>query len=190
MAPRRRSTNPSGSRSFSVSRLKSVIARILKFHEVTGYNKSTTKTGCPRKTTRRDDRTIQRMSLVDRIETAAGISRQVCTNMGLNVSRRNVSRRLKKVGLMSCSSAKKPLISQKNRAGQLKFVNKHVLCTSSHGKRVFFNDESKLNAFGSDGKQYVRRRTGERFDPKCTKNLLKMKVAASWFSECFQVLVS
>ena len=34
-------------------------------------------------------------------------------------------------------------------------------------------DESKFNLFGSDGKHYVRRQTGERLNPKCVKKSVK-----------------
>ena len=35
-------------------------------------------------------------------------------------------------------------------------------------------DESKFNLFGSDGKHYVRRQTGERLNPKCIKKSVKL----------------
>ena len=43
------------------------------------------------------------------------------------------------------------------------------------GKSVYFGDESKFNVFGSDGKTYVRRRMGERLDPKCKKKTVKFR---------------
>ncbi len=39
--------------------------------------------------------------------------------------------------------------------------------------KVHFSDESKCNLFGSDGKHYVRRQTGERLNLKCAKKLVK-----------------
>jgi hypothetical protein len=36
-----------------------------------------------------------------------------------------------------------------------------------------WTDESKFNSKGSDGKTYVRRRSGEEFSPKCTKATVK-----------------
>lgn len=54
-------------------RSKSMISRILKLRETIGYNKSSTRKGRPRKTTRRDNRAMHRMSLVDRSVTTAGI---------------------------------------------------------------------------------------------------------------------
>ncbi len=40
-------------------------------------------------------------------------------------------------------------------------------------KTVHFSDESKFNLFGSDGKHYVRRQTGERLNPNCVKKSVK-----------------
>ena len=52
----------------------SVISRISKLHETTGCYKSNTEKGRLRKTTRNDNRAMERITLVDRFETAAGIS--------------------------------------------------------------------------------------------------------------------
>ncbi|KAI5615079.1 hypothetical protein C0J50_3304, partial [Silurus asotus] len=49
---------------------------------------------------------------------------------------------------------------------------KHVVWTEENWSKVHFSDESKFDLFGSDGKHYVRRQTGERLNPKCVKNLM------------------
>ena len=40
-------------------------------------------------------------------------------------------------------------------------------------KSVYFSDESKFVVLGSDGRNYVRRGTEEKLDPKCTKKTVK-----------------
>jgi transposase len=80
-----------------------------------------------------------------------------------------VARRLNEAGLKARSPAVKPIISVKNRKTRLTFAEEHVVWSQLKWSRVFFSDESKFNLVGSDGKQYVRRKMGERLDRKCVK---------------------
>lgn len=73
-----------------------------------------------------------------------------------NVSRQTVSRRLHEIGLHARSPRKRPLISKKNQAARLVFANKPVIWLEDDWHKVFFNDESKFNVFGSDGKQFAK----------------------------------
>ncbi|KAA2237136.1 hypothetical protein F0L68_41710, partial [Solihabitans fulvus] len=66
---------------------------------------------------------------------------------------------------------KKSLISKKNKIARLDFANKHVNWSQEQWSKVSFNDESKFNLFGNDGKNYVRRFEGEALSKKCTKKL-------------------
>ena len=87
-----------------ISRSKSVISRILKLYDDTGSFKSPKTSGRPRKTTHQQNQTIQKLSMVDRFDTAAGIARQVTEEFGMKVSRQTVSRRLWEAGLHARSS--------------------------------------------------------------------------------------
>ena len=156
-----------------LNRSKSVISRIVKLYNETGRLRSPKKVGRPRKTSPREDRIMQRLSLKDRFQSAAGISRQVGQDNDIQVSRQTTSRRLQEIGLFARSPVKKPLISKKNKAARLAFANKHVIWNDDNWSRVFFSDESKFNIFGSDGKNYVRRRVNERLLPKCIKKTVK-----------------
>ena len=88
-----------------VCRYKSVISRVLKLHNDTNSFNSTKKAGRLRKTSPREDRMIKRLSMVDRFETAAGISWQIRANLGNEVSSHAFSLRLSLVELKSCSPA-------------------------------------------------------------------------------------
>ncbi len=59
-----------------------------------------------------------------------------------------------------------------------------MLCGERRSK-VHISDESKFNLFGSDGKHYVRRQTGERLKPKCIKKSVKMEEKLACFGRCF-----
>ncbi len=61
---------------------KSVISRILHLYNVTNSFKSPKKAGCPQKTNAWEDRIMQRISMGNRFNTAAGIACQLSTEQG------------------------------------------------------------------------------------------------------------
>ena len=63
----------------------------------------------------------------------------------------------------------KQLISKKNRAARLACAEAHIIWSDNDWDKVNFSDESKFNLVGSDGRQYVRRTTGNRLNPRCVK---------------------
>ena len=159
--------------SEKVKRSKSVVGRIVKSYNDTGKIVSSSKTGRPRKTSTREDRLMQRMSLKDRFKSCTEIKRDMNSSSGVNVSRQTVSRRLQEIGLFNRTPEKKPLVSSKNKKKRYQFANRHVVWTYEQWAKVFFSDESKFNLFGNDGKNYVKRRNGERLSAKCTKKTVK-----------------
>lgn len=48
----------------------------------------------------------------------------------------------------------------------MQFAENHKDWTVQDWKKILFSDESKFKLFGSDGKQYVRRPVGARYDCK------------------------
>ena len=156
-----------------VRRSKSVVGRVIKRYYEENSLAEKKKTGRPRKTTIREDREIVRMSMKDRFETAASISREFSKTSGKSISRDSVSRRLKDRGLYAMVPLSKPLVSKKNQKTRLAFAAKHVVWSEEQWNQVWFSDESKFNVFGSDGRVHVRRKTGERFSPNCVKTTVK-----------------
>ena len=99
-APRRQVVKmKNGGKSLSPLSSESVISRILRLHNDTNSFNSTKKAGRPRKTSLREYRMIQRLSMGDHFDTATGISRQIIADLGKEVSRQTVSRRLSQVRL-------------------------------------------------------------------------------------------
>lgn len=74
--------------------------------------------------------------------------------------------RLIDVGLLGRVAIKKPLLSKKNRLSRLKFAKSHLSWTQEKWNTVLWSDESKFNLFGSDGRVYVRRPVGQRYNVK------------------------
>ena len=159
--------------SSMIGRARTNVQRIIAKFKHCGHVKSGKKTGRPPKTTPKEDRKIVRMSMVDRFKTAAEIAREVKLEQDQTVSRSTVTRRLKRVGLEARAPASKPLISKKNQKLRLQFAQAHIIWTEEQWSRVHFSDESKFNVIGSDGKTYVRRKTGERLRVNCVKKTVK-----------------
>ena len=101
--------------SEKVKHSKSVVGRIVKSYNDTGKIASAFKTGRPRKTSAREDRIMQRMSLKDRFKSCTEIKRVMNSTSCVNVSRQTVSRRLQEIGLFNRMPRQKPLVSSKNK---------------------------------------------------------------------------
>ena len=83
------------------------------------------------------------------------------------VSRSTVSRRLCENELHGSVAVKKPLLRKANIRKRLKFAKTQKDWTVDHLIKVFWRDESKFEIFGSKRRQYVRRRSNERYHPEC-----------------------
>ena len=156
-----------------VKKSKSVIHGILKKFDETGSCEAKKPPGSPRKTTSREDRFIALQAKKDTFTTAAGIAHMIKDNLGVNVSRHTVLRRLNEQRLMARTPSTKPFISKKNQLARKKFAIEHVTWTENQWNCVYFSDESKFNLFGSDERRYVRRSVTERYSPKCIKRSVK-----------------
>lgn len=126
-----------------------------------------------RKTTKKLDRRIGRLSGSDRFRTAVDIHAEISPNLEVPISVHTVRRRLCEFGLNGRIARKKPYVSEKNRKARLAFAKAHIDWTPEQWSKVIFTDESKFNRMGSDGRTYIRRRIGEEFDQKCIKPTVK-----------------
>lgn len=151
-------------RQFSLAR--STIGAIIQRHRLRGGVEKRHSPGRPKKTSKRDDKLIVRISQADPRLNSVDIHREMSTHSSIQVSSKTVQRRLISAGLNGRRPAKKPLISIKNRRARLEFAKTHLSWNLEDWKKVIFSDESKFLLFGSDGISYVRRPEGKRFHPK------------------------
>lgn len=148
---------------------KSAVSKIIKKFRETGSVKTQHLGGRPRKTTPRQDNLIAReFKKFPKITP-----REVVNSLKLEISTRTVSRRANEAGLGCYRPVKKPLISKKNRSARLQFARDHLNWSIQKWNTVLFSDESKYNLRGSDGRTFVRRPKGKRFDPKYTNKTVK-----------------
>ena len=56
---------------------------------------------------------------------------------------------------------------------RLNWAKRHEKWNEEDWRKVIFSDESKFNLHGPDGRDYVRRRSGEAFHPDCLRSTVK-----------------
>lgn len=120
-----------------------------------------TSPGRPRILDERGDRGIVRRLNDPNTSTAAAIGR-VLRSEGFQLSDNTVKRSLRRQGLRACVKTKKPLLTKKHRARRLQWAKKCKHADWEFWAHVIFSDESKFNLFGSDGRQYCWRKSGDR----------------------------
>ena len=101
--------------SEKVKRSKSVVGRVVKSYNDTGKQVSAFKTGRPRKTSAREDRIMQRMSLKDHFKSCTEIKRVMNSTSCVNVSRQAVSRQLQEIGLLNRTQGRNHLLVRRIR---------------------------------------------------------------------------
>lgn len=147
----------------------SVISRTISRFRSSGSFETKHSGGRPRKTTTREDKLIIRKVQKDPFISA----RSLRSELSLSVSLRTIQRRTVEGGFPAYRSAKKPLISIKNRRARLEFAKAHINWTISKWRTILFSDESKFNIKNSDGLKLVRRPKGQRLNPRYSKGSVK-----------------
>ena len=107
------------------------------------------RSGRPRKSSGREDRTLVRLSLADRHLTSPPLRREWEESTGVQVSTRTVRRRLVDNGLKGCRARKKPLLTNKQRERRLAWAHAHKNWTRAQWQRVlffFFSSGGKFRA--------------------------------------------
>lgn len=138
----------------------------------TGTHAPRPKSGRPKVSGARDDRLLVRASIQNRKLTVPAL-RLAWQQAGVTASDTTVRRRLSAAGLNGHVAVKKPLLTARHRQLRLEFARRHEQWSWVDWSCVLFTDESKFNMFQSDGRVYIRRRTGERFKDDCVVPTVK-----------------
>lgn len=129
-------------------------------------NKAETR-GRKRATSRKFDQLLVRQSRKNPFSSSEELKRE----LSAPVTSRTIRNRLVEMTLRAHSARKVPYLSKKNISSRKIFAKKHLL--RENWKNVLWSDETKINLFGSDGKQYVRRPPNTAYDPKHTIKTVK-----------------
>lgn len=149
-----------------------VQSTLTRFNETKSIN-DRPRSGRPRVTTKQDDLFVTISSKRNRFHTARDIRANLLESREANVSISTIKRRLGESGLKGCVAARKPLLRQQNKIKRLAWAKNHKNWTEDQWKQVLFSDESKFEIFGSNRRQYVRRKVGERMISACIQPTVK-----------------
>lgn len=94
------------------------------------------------------------------------LTAKLLKNNNTSVSSSTIRRCLIKMGYKGRIACRKPLLSKKNIKSRMEWAQTKYNWSDEQWKKVIWSDETKINLFGSDGRQYVRRKDGTRFDLK------------------------
>jgi hypothetical protein len=122
-----------------------------------------------RKTTKREDRYIERV-----IKQNYDIPLKDITNkLDVNISQSTVRRRRSEAGLESYVAAVKPGLRAQNVAARLEWALQYKDWTVEDWKKVIWSDESSIWVGANPRRQWVIRPKGERLNPKYVKRSFK-----------------
>ena len=135
----------------------------------TGHLADRPRSGRPRVTSRRQDRTIRLAHLRNRHLTATEIALNTVGTHNRQISPKTVGSRLREIGLR----ARRPYVglplTQARRLRRMAWLTAHAprLFPMRQWRRVLFTDESRFTLYRADGRRRVYRRRGERFADAC-----------------------
>jgi transposase len=106
------------------------------------------RSGRPKKTSPREDRSIKFQSLKNRKLTAKAMALKRLPNLTKNrLSISTVKNRLQAAGLNGRVARKKPLLSAKNKKARFQWAKEHSDWQEEDWKRVIFSDETPFTLF-------------------------------------------
>lgn len=125
------------------------------------------RTGRPKKSSERLQRTLLRVVRENRRATLSDITTKVNNTGLLTLSSRTVRRRLFESGFKRRPVTKKITIGPRNREKRLRYCRTKLHWNvQENWSRIIFSDETKIE-IGNDSKVYVWRRSDERFHSDC-----------------------
>ena len=147
----------------------SVIRRLRDRFQATGSAEERARSGRPRATSRRNDRSIVLATLRNRTVTARTLRGNLRQAANVNVSETTIRRRLHESNLLSRAAAVRLPLTPRHRQARLAFCRHQRQWTRQQWGRVLFTDESRYSLSHSDGRRRVWRRPGERFIDACVQ---------------------
>uniref|UniRef100_A0AAZ3SMF3 Transposase n=1 Tax=Oncorhynchus tshawytscha TaxID=74940 RepID=A0AAZ3SMF3_ONCTS len=148
---------------------KSTIYRIIKNFKESGSVVVKKTSGCPRKSSKRQDRLLKLIQLQDRGTTSTEHA-QEWQQAGVSASARTVRQRILEDVLVSRRAAKKPPLSRKSIGDRLIFCKRYRDWT---GVKSFSLMYPHSDCLGHPEKKLVRRRQAGRYHQSCVMSTVK-----------------
>ena len=147
----------------------SKIERLVRRLRETGHLADRPRSGRPRVTSRRQDRTIRLVHLRNRHLTATETALNTVGTHNRQISRKTVGSRLREIDLRARRLYVGLPLTQARRLRRMAWLTAHAprLFPMRQWRRVLFTDESRFTLYRADGRRRVYRRRGERFADAC-----------------------
>ena len=147
----------------------STIERLVRRLRETGHLADRPRSGRPRVTSRRQDRTIRLAHLRNRHLTATETALNTVGTHNRQISPKTVGSRLREIGLRARRPYAGLPLTQARRLRRMAWLTAHAprLFPMRQWRRVLFTDESRFTLYRADGRRRVYRRRGERFADAC-----------------------
>ena len=140
---------------------KSTVGYIIKKYKITGSIENTGGRGRKQALTHREVKLIDRAIKKSPFKTAKQLCQQVQEQFQKTLTTQTIRNYVHKAGFKARQPRKKPWISKVNQRKRLEFARRHKMQPLSFWNKVLWTDETKINLFGSDGKQKVWRKPGQ-----------------------------
>lgn len=156
-----------------VGRSHSTVQHIIDNWKYEGTLKDKPGRGRKRILSESDERLIVRKVRNNPKVSVPKLTAEVSKDINRSVSTETVRRVLRKSNLHGRVARRKPFISAVNQKKRLEFAKAYVNKPPEFWNQVIFTDETKINCFGSDGRQIVWREPNTEFKFKNLKPTVK-----------------
>jgi transposase len=106
-----------------------------------------------------EEKKIVKLVSKGKLENATSASNFMEMEIGKKISLQTIRRTLKTYGLKSHIKKKKPFLSEVHKKKRFDFAKKYKNWGTKEWRKVIWSDETKINVFSSDGKEYYWKRT-------------------------------
>jgi transposase len=137
---------------------KSTVARIRNEAQL---GPTTSKIGRPRILSKTDETYCVQKVTRKRVSSAVKVTKDLENELGIKCNPETVRRVLRSRGLGAIEKPKKPMLKQRHVKARLAWCKAHEDWTMDDWKRVVWTDETKINRFNSDGRQWTWIRCNE-----------------------------
>lgn len=138
------------------------VGKIAEIRKSLGLLPTIAKKGRPAILKSRDLNSLGRSVVSGTISNAVEATKMLQTDYDINVCAQTTRRALQKAGFQAKVKPKKPALSNNNIKKRLKWAYEHRHWTVKDWEQVIWSDETRVNRFGSDGKQYTYIKKGAR----------------------------
>jgi transposase len=108
-----------------------------------------------------------------KISTAVQAARELQNITNTSLTPQTVRRALRQTGWKAVVKKKKPALTKAHKRARMEFAERHLEWTVEDWKKVWWSDETKINRFGSDGREYVWIEAGEGLSKRTVKETRK-----------------